>query len=355
MFLPWGNGLGAGVEIRGCHRTSAGVLWHLRVFAETARRDGWAGLLRSNIERGSNLRRRDYFGAPPERRRDQFGHWGLAVPGFEWHGEACGAHWGEKWAVLSRAARGGRVWGDVGVPGERSRCLRQRAQYCNRCARGARFRLSVAGSLGQLAGRTTRTEPTFLTREATRWHRHGEREATNHGRGDAGCTSMGLEFGKGTSGARAPQARHRRRVPGPQRTKPSNWERAHATASARRVYVLASRWAHAQKQACRSRIHVGGCVATVHIGAAPDGRARRDGPVRLLSRWARVASPGRRRATQHNPVAPSHTRPAHSTAHGSREYNAPHRPPDAACPSLDAPRKQLGGHNPTDRAVLSGS
>ena len=166
---------------------------------------------------------------------------------------------------------------------------------------------------------------------------------------------MGVAFGKRAPGARALQAHHRRRVPGPQRTKPGNWKRAHATTSARRVYVLASRWAHAQKQARRSRIHVGCRVATVHIGDAPHGRARRDGPVRLLSRWARVASPDRRRATQHNPVAPRHTRPAHSTAHGSREYNAPHRPPDAACPSLDAARKQLGGHRPADRAVLSGS
>ena len=56
--------------------------------------------------------------------------------------------------------------------------------------------MPVAGSLGQLAGRTIRTESVFLTREATRWHRHGDREATKHGRGGSGCASMGVEFGK---------------------------------------------------------------------------------------------------------------------------------------------------------------
>ena len=43
------------------------------------------------------------------------------------------------------------------------------------------FRFSVAGSLGELTRRATRTESGFLTREATRWHRHGKCEATNHG------------------------------------------------------------------------------------------------------------------------------------------------------------------------------
>ena len=47
----------------------------MRVFAETARRQSRAGLFRPHIERGSNLRRRDNFGAPLERRRDRFGHW----------------------------------------------------------------------------------------------------------------------------------------------------------------------------------------------------------------------------------------------------------------------------------------
>ena len=40
LCWPWGNGLGARVEIRGCNRTSAGVLRHSRVFAETARGEG---------------------------------------------------------------------------------------------------------------------------------------------------------------------------------------------------------------------------------------------------------------------------------------------------------------------------
>ena len=45
----------------------------------------------------------------------------------------------------------------------------------------------------------------FLTRQAARWRRHGEREAIRHHRGDASCASMWVAFGKETPGARALQ------------------------------------------------------------------------------------------------------------------------------------------------------
>ena len=53
--------------------------------------------------------------------------------------------------------------------------------------------------------------------------------------------------------------------------------------------------------------------------------------------------PDRRRETQHIPVAPSHTRSTHPTAHGPCvDYDATYQPPSAARPSLDAaPRVRI--------------
>ena len=93
-----------------------------------------------------------HFGALlPERRRDRLGHWGLTVPGFERDGEACRAHRGEEWAILSRAARGGRVWGATWVFLENVPDIcASRLNLVVGALKEKGFRLSVAGSLGQL-------------------------------------------------------------------------------------------------------------------------------------------------------------------------------------------------------------